>query len=169
MAKIPINIATGSLQQPEMIVGIDLGTTNSLIAIMHPETGHPIALKEHDRSSLVPSVIYFDEKGEAIVGDGMKLAGEAAEGVYSVWAASPQLSNVSSTLPAEILASPIESGPLGVGYDGVATLAAALKEKGETPRDKLQSFLGPTHSLNKEIALFKFQQGRMVLEEREDS
>jgi molecular chaperone HscA len=36
MAKIGINIATGSLQQPEMIVGIDLGTTNSLVAIIHP-------------------------------------------------------------------------------------------------------------------------------------
>lgn len=38
MAKIGINIATGSLQQPEMIVGIDLGTTNSLVAIIHPDT-----------------------------------------------------------------------------------------------------------------------------------
>jgi hypothetical protein len=27
MARIPINIATGSLQKPEMIVGIDLGTS----------------------------------------------------------------------------------------------------------------------------------------------
>jgi hypothetical protein len=37
MAKIAINIATGSLQQEEIIVGIDLGTTNSLVAIIHPE------------------------------------------------------------------------------------------------------------------------------------
>ena len=34
MGKIAINIATGSLQQPEIIVGIDLGTTNSLVAII---------------------------------------------------------------------------------------------------------------------------------------
>ncbi|MEY4382309.1 MAG: Fe-S protein assembly chaperone HscA, partial [Bacteroidota bacterium] len=57
MAKIGINIATGSLQKAEMIVGIDLGTTNSLVAIIHPETKQPIALKEHDSSSLVPSVV----------------------------------------------------------------------------------------------------------------
>ncbi len=44
MAKIGINIATGSLQQAEMIVGIDLGTTNSLVAILHPETGKPVVL-----------------------------------------------------------------------------------------------------------------------------
>lgn len=69
MAKIGINIATGSLQQEEMIVGIDLGTTNSLIAIIHPETGKPVALREHDSSSLVPSVVHFDEFGNVKVGD----------------------------------------------------------------------------------------------------
>ncbi len=72
MSKIAINIATGSLQQAEMIVGIDLGTTNSLVAIIHPETKKPVALKEHYSSSLVPSIIYFDENGEAIVGEEAK-------------------------------------------------------------------------------------------------
>jgi molecular chaperone HscA len=72
MAKIAINIATGSLQQDEMIVGIDLGTTNSLIAIIHPETKQPVALKEHNTSSLVPSVIHFDETGNAVVGEEAK-------------------------------------------------------------------------------------------------
>jgi molecular chaperone HscA len=72
MAKIAINIATGSLQQEEMIVGIDLGTTNSLVAIIHPETKKPVALKEHDSSSLVPSVVYFDEHGNALVGEKAK-------------------------------------------------------------------------------------------------
>ncbi len=72
MAKIAINIATGSLQQEEIIVGIDLGTTNSLVAIIHPETKQPVALKEHNSSSLVPSVIYFDEQGNIIVGEAAK-------------------------------------------------------------------------------------------------
>ena len=53
-------------------LGIDLGTTNSLIAMIHPETNEPIALKEHDSSSLVPSVVYFDELGNAIVGEEAK-------------------------------------------------------------------------------------------------
>jgi molecular chaperone HscA len=69
MAKIAINIATGSLQQPEMIVGIDLGTTNSLVAIIHPETGKPVALREHDSSSLVPSIVHFDASGTITVGE----------------------------------------------------------------------------------------------------
>ncbi len=72
MAKIGINIATGSLQQEEMIVGIDLGTTNSLVAIIHPETKQPVALREHNSSSLVPSVIHFDESGNVIVGEEAK-------------------------------------------------------------------------------------------------
>lgn len=72
MAKIAINIATGSLQQEEIIVGIDLGTTNSLVAIIHPDTKQPVALKEHDSSSLVPSVIHFDEMGNAMVGEEAK-------------------------------------------------------------------------------------------------
>jgi molecular chaperone HscA len=69
MAKISINIATGSLQQDEIIVGIDLGTTNSLVAIIHPETKQPVALKEHNSSSLVPSVIHFDDRGNVTVGE----------------------------------------------------------------------------------------------------
>jgi molecular chaperone HscA len=69
MAKIAINIATGSLQKEEIIVGIDLGTTNSLIAIIHPDTKQPVALKEHNSASLVPSVIYFDEMGNVTVGE----------------------------------------------------------------------------------------------------
>ncbi|MBD4809373.1 Hsp70 family protein, partial [Xanthomonas citri pv. citri] len=59
MARIGINIATGSLQKAEMIVGIDLGTTNSLVAIIHPESKQPAALKEHNASSLVPSIVHF--------------------------------------------------------------------------------------------------------------
>ena len=69
MAKIGINIATGSLQKQEMIVGIDLGTTNSLVAIIHPDTKQPVALKEFDGLSLVPSIIHFDTSGHITVGD----------------------------------------------------------------------------------------------------
>jgi molecular chaperone HscA len=70
MAKIGINIATGSLQQSEMIVGIDLGTTNSLVAIIHPEDKKPRALREHDAgSSLVPSIVYFDAANAPVVGE----------------------------------------------------------------------------------------------------
>lgn len=52
-----------------MIVGIDLGTTNSLVAIIHPESKIPVALKEFNTSSLVPSVVHFDAFGNVEVGE----------------------------------------------------------------------------------------------------
>ena len=68
MGKVAINIATGSLLQEEVIVGIDLGTTNSLIAIVKSDTHQPIALREIDGLTLVPSVVHFDEYGNTTVG-----------------------------------------------------------------------------------------------------
>ena len=69
MPKIGINITTGSLQQSEMIVGIDLGTTNSLVALVHPDTRHPIVLKDVRGHALVPSLVYFDEHNQPVVGE----------------------------------------------------------------------------------------------------
>jgi molecular chaperone HscA len=85
MAKIGINIATGSLQQAEIIVGIDLGTTNSLVAIIHPDTKLPTALKEFDGSSIVPSVVHFDAYGNAEVGASAKpyLESDPANTIFS--------------------------------------------------------------------------------------
>jgi len=85
MAKIAINIATGSLQKDEIIVGIDLGTTNSLIAIIHPESKKPVALKEHNSNSLVPSVIHFGENGNITVGAAAKqyLVSDPANTIFS--------------------------------------------------------------------------------------
>jgi len=51
------------------IVGIDLGTTNSLVAIV--ESGEPRVIPGPDGSKLVPSVIYFDESGP-VVGNSAK-------------------------------------------------------------------------------------------------
>jgi len=52
------------------IVGIDLGTTNSLVAIV--EGGAPRVIAGRDGKKLVPSVIYFDESGDVVVGDRTK-------------------------------------------------------------------------------------------------
>src|SRR5438128_9225760 len=52
------------------IVGIDLGTTNSLVAIV--EDGAPRVLPGRDGGMLVPSVIYFDEGGTTLVGNRAK-------------------------------------------------------------------------------------------------
>ena len=86
MAKIAINIATGTLEQKEVIVGIDLGTTNSLVAIIHPETKQPIALKDIDQTTLVPSLLHFGAHGEMHVGNEAKLylKTDSSNTIYSV-------------------------------------------------------------------------------------
>jgi molecular chaperone DnaK len=48
------------------IIGIDLGTTNSVVAIMEGKEPKVIANEEGQR--LTPSVVAFDEKGEVLVG-----------------------------------------------------------------------------------------------------
>src|SRR5213083_621950 len=48
------------------IVGIDLGTTNSLIGVM--EAGFPILLADANGERLTPSIVHFPESGEPLVG-----------------------------------------------------------------------------------------------------
>lgn len=86
MARIPINLKTGSLEKPkEPVVGIDLGTTNSLIA-MPGEDGIPFIIHLPGDVPLVPSVIHFDDENRPIVGYEAKkhLADKADRTIYSV-------------------------------------------------------------------------------------
>ena len=85
MGKVSINIATGSLQQADTIVGIDLGTTNSLIAIVRQDSREPIALRETDGLTLVPSIVHFDAQGAVTVGNPARelLIAEPERTIYS--------------------------------------------------------------------------------------
>ena len=86
MGKIAINIATGSIQKNDTIVGIDLGTTNSLIAVVREDTKQAIALREIDGLALVPSIVHFDAFGNPTVGTlaAEKLISEPQNTIYSV-------------------------------------------------------------------------------------
>src|SRR4029453_18027427 len=48
------------------IIGIDLGTTNSVVAVM--EGGKPIVISNAEGSRTTPSVVAFTDKGERLVG-----------------------------------------------------------------------------------------------------
>ncbi|WP_423148078.1 Fe-S protein assembly chaperone HscA [Rubrolithibacter danxiaensis] len=71
MAKISINIATGSIQKEDIIVGIDLGTTNSLVAFINPE-GNAQVINDAGKGVLVPSVVHFQADGSIVVGNEAK-------------------------------------------------------------------------------------------------
>jgi molecular chaperone HscA len=85
MAKISINLATGSLQQEEIIVGIDLGTTNSLVAFINPEK-NPQVINDTGKGLLVPSVVHFNTQGDAMVGNEAKefLITDPSNTIFSV-------------------------------------------------------------------------------------
>src|SRR5580693_4865778 len=51
------------------IVGIDLGTTNSLVAYTDPQTGAPKCIPGPNGSTLCPSVVSVDTDGRILVGD----------------------------------------------------------------------------------------------------
>jgi len=85
MAKISINLATGSFQKEEIIVGIDLGTTNSLVAFINPDK-NPQVINDAGKGILVPSVVYFNSQNEAIVGNEAKeyLTTDPSNTIFSV-------------------------------------------------------------------------------------
>ncbi|TCD00884.1 molecular chaperone DnaK [Pedobacter psychroterrae] len=85
MAKISINLATGSFQQEEIIVGIDLGTTNSLVAFINPEK-NPQVINDTGKGLLVPSVVHFNNMGDALVGNEAKefLTTDPSNTIFSV-------------------------------------------------------------------------------------
>ncbi|PJZ71300.1 molecular chaperone DnaK [Leptospira perolatii] len=50
----------------EKIIGIDLGTTNSVVAVM--EGGDPVVIQNSEGSRTTPSIVAFTAKGETLVG-----------------------------------------------------------------------------------------------------
>jgi len=48
------------------VVGIDLGTTNSVVAVM--QGGEPTIIANQEGTRTTPSVVAFTDKGERLVG-----------------------------------------------------------------------------------------------------
>jgi len=88
MAKVSINLKDGTVEQespPEVIVGIDLGTTHSIVAFI--QDGEPVAIsKEDTASALVPSIVHFDQDNQVVVGQKAKelLVDSPERTIYSV-------------------------------------------------------------------------------------
>ncbi len=68
----------------ERIIGIDLGTTNSLVAYM--EGDRPVVIPGEDGSNLLPSVVALDEREQIVVGNAARryLIETPDHAVYSV-------------------------------------------------------------------------------------
>ncbi len=68
----------------ERVVGIDLGTTNSLVAYM--EGDHPVVIPGEDGANLVPSIVALDPAGQIVVGNAARkyLIETPERAVYSI-------------------------------------------------------------------------------------
>src|SRR6202023_864395 len=68
----------------DYIVGIDLGTTNSLVGYMPGDS--PVVIPGEDGLNLVPSVVALDEKNQIIVGNAARkyLIETPERAVYSI-------------------------------------------------------------------------------------
>jgi molecular chaperone HscA len=86
VTRIPINLSSGSLQRRDIIVGIDLGTTNSLIAWLDPDTNLPRVLPSPDGATSVPSLVYIDPSGHMEIGESVRnrISTDYLSVVYSV-------------------------------------------------------------------------------------
>ena len=87
MAKISINLKEGKIKNDEdIIIGIDLGTTNSLVAYVKDGDSSAYAVRGGDgKHTLVPSVIHFGENEKIIVGDTAKAFLETKPEVMKVF------------------------------------------------------------------------------------
>ncbi len=85
MGKVSINIATGTIQKDEIIIGIDLGTTNSLIAYIDEDKA-PRVINDMGKGVLVPSIVHFHDSGDIIVGNEAKpyLIADPSNTIFSV-------------------------------------------------------------------------------------
>ncbi len=85
MGKVSINIATGTIQKDEIIIGIDLGTTNSLIAYIDEDKA-PRVINDTGKGVLVPSIVHFHNSGDIIVGNEAKpyLIADPSNTIFSV-------------------------------------------------------------------------------------
>jgi len=84
LAKLPGPRQPFRLFVMSSIVGIDLGTTNSLIGVM--EAGFPLLLADAEGERLTPSVVHFPAEGEPLAGQAAARMRVVAPGstVYSV-------------------------------------------------------------------------------------
>src|SRR2546421_5021212 len=64
--RVRIKSLPGAESMAEKIIGIDLGTTNSVVAVM--EGGDPVVIPNAEGGRTTPSVVAFTKDGERLVG-----------------------------------------------------------------------------------------------------
>ena len=131
------------------IVGIDLGTTNSLVAYVDAQTGQPKCISGPYGSTLCPSVVSLDPDGSVIVGEAARrrLLTQPERTIYSV-------KRLMGRGPADVQ-SELQLFPFRIDPNSKNVIRVMLGDKMFTPpeisafilrelRNWAESFLGET-------------------------
>ena len=140
------------MAQGEKIIGIDLGTTNSVVAVMEGTEAKVIPNAEGNR--LTPSVVAFTDKGETLVGEPARRQAvtNPTRTVYSIkrfmGRRHDEVAGEEKMVPYKIVGGPTDYVKVGIGtkeytpQEISATTLRKLKEAAE-------SYLG--HKVNKAV------------------
>ena len=84
MAKISIDLNSGTVAKSSAVIGIDLGTTNSLIASIREGDRLPYCITR-DSESIVPSTLYFDKENILVGSEALAhMISHPENAIYSV-------------------------------------------------------------------------------------
>ncbi|MGE5193212.1 MAG: molecular chaperone DnaK [Deltaproteobacteria bacterium] len=136
----------------ETIVGIDLGTTNSVVAIM--EGGEVKVIANLEGNRLTPSVVAFTDKGEILVGDPAKRQAvtNPRRTIYSIkrfmGRRHSEVASEEKIVPYEVVGGPSEYVKVKVGdkqYTPPEISAHVLRKL----KEAAESYLG--HKVNRAV------------------
>jgi molecular chaperone DnaK len=107
---------------PGKIIGIDLGTTNSCVAVL--EGGEPVVIHNQEGGRTTPSMVSWNAEGDVVVGAASKrqMVTNPHRTVFGVKRligrklAAPEVQRLSGTLPYTLAAAP--NGDVRVTIDG---------------------------------------------------
>ena len=122
------------------ILGIDLGTTNSLVAVL--EGGEPIVITTAEGSRLLPSVVAFTKTGERLVGE-MAKRQAVVNSENTVFSIKRFMGHRFSEVAEERKRVPYQ---VVEGPDGDARISIAQTGKTYTPQEVLRIINEPTAS-----------------------
>lgn len=104
----------------EKVLGIDLGTSNSCVAVIHE--GQPFVVPDAQGNKIQPSIVHFGEDGRIVVGHDAKskLSSEPASTIFAAKRLigrkyfSPEVKKATHLMPYEIIEGPNNSVLLSI-------------------------------------------------------
>ncbi|MCU0958669.1 MAG: molecular chaperone DnaK [Pirellulaceae bacterium] len=140
------------MAEGEKIIGIDLGTTNSVVAVM--EGSEPKVIPNAEGNRLTPSVVAYTEKGEVLVGEPARRQAvtNPTRTVYSVKRFMGRRHNEVATeekmVPYKVVGDPTDYVKIQVG-DALYTPQEVSAKTLRKLKEAAESYLG--HKVNKAV------------------